>query len=247
MLVRDLGLIEYGDAWRLQLEAHDSVCAGDDERLLVCEHPTVITLGRVASTDDVHDKNIPVYEVERGGKATLHLPGQLVVYPIVDLKRRGKDLKGYLRALERSIILTLKEFGVEGKAVPGATGVWVGNRKIASLGVAVRKWITFHGLAFNVNCDLKTFGAINPCGFSPSVMTSLGEEIKERSEMTGAQLWEKAKSLLVRNLKTELVRQQFIEREEELIKFGTKPLLSKDPSPREPGPAKSEILESPKV
>jgi len=189
--VENLGLIDYGDAWRHQLFVHNEVASGESERLLICEHPKVITLGRVTPAEDILDTNVPVFEVERGGKATMHLPGQIVVYPIIDLNKRGKDLRGYLRAFEKAVIECLARFEIKGRSIRGKTGVWVGTKKIASIGVAVRKWVTFHGVAFNVNCRLRDFYAINPCGFSASVMTSVEAELRALGKEIPPNLYER--------------------------------------------------------
>jgi lipoyl(octanoyl) transferase len=151
------------------------------DTLLLLEHPEVITLGRSAKPGNVlHTDGIPVVPVERGGDVTFHAPGQLVAYPILLLREGERDLHRYLRGLEEAIIRTLVDFDLAGTRLPGRTGVWIGPpaapRKLASIGVAVRKWVTMHGLALNVNTDLARFAAINPCGFPASVMTSMARE-----------------------------------------------------------------------
>lgn len=202
MLVRDLGLIEYSAALDIQEHVRDEIISGQGEEvLLICEHPKVITVGRaLGSNDEVFETDIPQFEVSRGGRATLHLPGQIVIYPILDLKKRKRDLHGYLRLLEEAIISTLADFGINAVRLEGKTGVWVdgGTKKIASLGVAVKKWITSHGLALNVSCDLKSFGALNPCGFKSNVMTSVDEVAEAHVSLTGV------KENLVKNLLKEL-------------------------------------------
>src|ERR1700722_10746985 len=133
MLVRDLGLVEYGEALCIQETVRDEVISKtSDETLIVCEHPQVITIGRApGSASEVFGTTIPIFEVSRGGRATLHLPGQVVVYPILDLNKRGKDLHAYMRLLEEAIINTLKDFRVEATRCEGKTGVWIdGKRKI---------------------------------------------------------------------------------------------------------------------
>ncbi len=171
----DFGLTEYQTVYDQQLACVAERIRGDiPDTLLLGQHPPVITLGR-----GTHEENllatqaIPVVPIERGGDVTYHGPGQLVGYPILQLNEGERDLHRYLRNLEEVLILVLERFGVEGRRNPGWTGVWVGDQKIASIGVAVRKWVTYHGFALNVTTDLSHFQSINPCGLSSSVMTSL--------------------------------------------------------------------------
>ncbi len=177
----DLGLIEYRKAYALQKEAVDEVIAGGPERIFFCEHPAVFTLGRLADEryiltprEELKRRGISVLSIDRGGEVTLHAPGQMVVYPILDLKRRGKDLHEYLRRLEGAVIEFLKSYDVAAARNPGKTGVWVGRKKIASIGVGVKKWISYHGLAVNINTDLGLFSLIKPCGLDVD-MTSLAD------------------------------------------------------------------------
>jgi lipoate-protein ligase B len=189
-----MGIVDYAVAWNLQKELVESKAAGNEERdfLILLEHPHVITVGRKGNMDNVLDPRVPVYRVERGGDATYHGPGQLVAYPIVSLVRTNFALRDFVRALERIIIETLSTFSITSSAIEGKTGVWVGNKKIASIGLAVDRWITYHGLALNVNTDLAYFGMIRPCGFSAETMTSV-------EKITG-------KSLDMRRVKDSLVR-----------------------------------------
>jgi len=142
------------------------------DAILVGEHERVVTLGR-GTKEPVGGLPIPVVAVERGGQATWHGPGQLVAYPIVSLAERRQSIRAYLRDLERALVATVAAFGIEAGWRDGATGVWVGERKLASIGVAVRRWVTWHGLALNVAPDLADFSRIRPCGFEPDVMTSM--------------------------------------------------------------------------
>jgi lipoyl(octanoyl) transferase len=142
----------------------------------------VITQGRSAKTSNILDPGqTPVIAIERGGDVTYHGPGQLVAYPILLLRETERDLHRFLRHLEEAIIRTLADFGISSLRRPGKTGVWTADteegRKLASIGVAVRKWVTLHGLALNVTTDLSRFAAINPCGFDASVMTSMAQEL----------------------------------------------------------------------
>lgn len=145
--------------------------------LLLVEHPHVVTMGKSAKTENILSRTLPVYEIERGGDVTYHGYGQLVGYPILDLSSRGKDIRTYLRNLEKILIETLARFGLTAQRIQGRTGVWVGEKKIASIGVAVRSWITFHGFALNVSTDLSYFAKINPCGYHSSIMTSMKEQL----------------------------------------------------------------------
>ncbi len=187
-----LGLVEYGEAWRLQLQLVDAVLRERlPELLLLCQHPDVITVGRrQRARDNILLPRFPTFEVERGGDATYHGPGQLVGYPILKLRPNPtgpgtpseRDLHRYLRALEGGLIDLCAACGVAAGRKAGATGVWTppsdpsdpeSARKIASMGIAVRRWVTFHGFALNVTTDLQRFTAINPCGFRAEIMTSL--------------------------------------------------------------------------
>lgn len=148
------------------------------DTLLLVEHPPVITVGVQGSDGEVLPPDLPVVPVERGGKATWHGPGQLVAYPIVDLVPRGKDVRGFVRDLEEAVIRTLEPFGIAAGRVEGRRGVWVeGTRKIASVGIAVEEWVTFHGVALNVSNDLAPFRSFRPCGFDGTVMTSMTKEL----------------------------------------------------------------------
>jgi lipoyl(octanoyl) transferase len=186
--VLDLGLVDYREAWALQLRLVDERAAdARPDTLVVCQHPHVFTLGRRAGAHrNVLDAgDVPVVEVERGGDVTYHGPGQLVGYPILKLGAEERDLQRFLRHLEEALIRALKgSVGLEAGRREGATGVWAAGRKIASLGVAVRNWVTFHGFALNVATDLSYFGRIVPCGLPAEVMSSvtrlLGREVGVR-------------------------------------------------------------------
>jgi lipoate-protein ligase B len=173
----DLGRREYESALALQRDlvaARQAGSAGDT--LILVEHPDVITLGRRrTSRDNVLATEIPIVEVERGGDVTYHGPGQLVGYPIVQLDGAERDLHAFLRAIEAGLIAALARFGLDGGRKEGWTGVWLGERKVASIGIAVRRWVTMHGFALNVATDLERFRAINPCGLDAGVMTSVTE------------------------------------------------------------------------
>lgn len=148
------------------------------DTLIVVEHPHVITMGRGAHRENLLDvADVPVFEIERGGDVTYHGPGQLVVYPILLLCDDERDLHQYLRRLEEVLIRALADFGLTASRRPGWTGVWCNERKLASIGVAVKKWVTMHGFALNVCTDLDRFAAINPCGLQAAVMSSVQNEL----------------------------------------------------------------------
>ena len=176
MHLEDLGLRDYREVWDLQHRLVEERLADRiGDTLLLVEHPHVITLGRRGKREDVLDPAIPVYEVERGGEATYHGPGQLVGYPIVKLPER-LEIKRFVTGLQEMLIAVANEFGVA--AGPGPqTGVWVEGRKLASIGVAVNRNVTYHGFALNVNTDLAYFLKCRPCGYGGEVMTSLEREL----------------------------------------------------------------------
>lgn len=154
------------------------------DRLLLLEHEPVYTIGRTPDQSSLRDPArlpYPVVQINRGGQATYHGPGQLVGYPILDLRARGQDLHRYLRAIEEILIETCAAFGIAAARREGLTGVWVENRKIASIGVGVRHWISMHGFALNVCGDLAPFSAITPCGIAGVEMTSLAGEINREA------------------------------------------------------------------
>lgn len=185
LVVDDLGQLAYRDAWARQLALVEARKTGaGDDRVLVVEHPHVFTLGRAqkAVANVLAPGDVEVIEIERGGDVTYHGPGQLVAYPIVLLGDGERDLHRYLRNLEEAVIRTCARFGLATDREPGATGVWRTDRdgarkKLCSIGIACRRWVTFHGLALNVATDLAYFQRINPCGFASSVMTSMAVEL----------------------------------------------------------------------
>ena len=168
----DLGRMEYGEAWELQKKLAGQRARGEvPDTLILVEHDHVITLGRKTTPANFKPQEIPVFEVERGGDATYHGPGQLVGYPIVLLS--DHDVRRHVQNMEEAIIRTARAFGVEGERLEGHPGIWVGGKKLASIGVAVTDWVTYHGFALNVNTDLSYFEHIRPCGLDPSTMTSM--------------------------------------------------------------------------
>lgn len=182
LAVRELGRIAYDEAWELQKQLVEARLRGvGQDTLLVCEHEPVVTAGRGTVAGFLRQARFPVVEVERGGQATWHGPGQIVVYPIVLLQPGQRDLHRWMRALEQACLDALCAFGLAAGRREGATGVWVdGTRKLVSIGVAARRWVAWHGLALNHDPDLAHFAVIDPCGFDASVMTSMAAELGER-------------------------------------------------------------------
>ena len=181
----DLGVADYRDVWAKQLALVEARQIGQaPDTLIVVEHPHVFTLGRRRDSQQnvLAPGDVPVIEIERGGDVTYHGPGQLVAYPIVFLDGPERDLHKFLRNLEEAVIKTCARAGVTADREPGKTGVWtttgLGRKKLCSMGIACRKWVTFHGLALNVTTDLSYFARINPCGFEASVMSSLDKLVQ---------------------------------------------------------------------
>lgn len=171
-----LGRVPYGEAVELQLAVRDALKSGEGpERFLLLEHPHVYTLGRNADRSDVLRDGVEVAECDRGGQVTYHGPGQLVGYPIVNLSPDRRDIRRYVRDLQEALIRTLAGYGIVARPGEEAAfiGVWVGERKIASIGVHLSRWITTHGFALNVSTDLSYFSGIIPCGLDQVEMTSI--------------------------------------------------------------------------
>jgi lipoate-protein ligase B len=171
-ILLDLGVVEYGEALELQRHlASERASDHVEDTLLLLEHDHVITLGRKTTAANLRPQAVPVFQVERGGDATYHGPGQLVGYPIVKLP--DHDVRRHVRTIEDALLATVSQFGIEGERKEGHPGVWVEGRKLASVGVAVTDWVAFHGFALNVNTDMSYFELIRPCGLDPSAMTSM--------------------------------------------------------------------------
>ncbi|MEO8604934.1 MAG: lipoyl(octanoyl) transferase LipB [bacterium] len=180
LLVRPLGRCDYADALALQEQLLAEVASGAaPEQVLLVEHPPVYTLGRGADAADQRDApqrlGAPVFRVGRGGGATFHGPGQLVAYPIVRLRAGGRDVHGYVRTLEQALIETCAHYGIAAAAPAGETGVWVGARKIGSIGIGVRRRVAYHGIALNVSTDLSWFAPIVVCRSAALALTSMAE------------------------------------------------------------------------
>lgn len=199
--VLKLGRIKFKDAWKRQEEKFNSIIdtkinnrktesnKKTKNYIITCTHPHVYTLGKsgneknlLIDDKEIERRNLEYYKINRGGDITYHGPGQLVIYPIIDLENFFTDIHKYLRYLEESIILTLKEYGIESGRVEGLTGVWVNHKKnnpkkICALGVKTSRWVTMHGLAFNICPELKYFKNIIPCGIQGKDVTSIDKEI----------------------------------------------------------------------
>jgi lipoyl(octanoyl) transferase len=180
-LVCFLGLADYGRVWALQKELH-RLRVGDEipDILLVLEHTPTFTLGKSGSAKNVlvpfeklAEMGISLYFVERGGDVTYHGPGQVVLYPIMDLRKRGKDIYQFVTDLEEVMIRAVRDFSLEAGRDPGHRGVWVGDKELGAIGISVRRWVTMHGLALNVTTRLEHFALINPCGFTDRRATSM--------------------------------------------------------------------------
>lgn len=197
----DLGTMEYGEALEVQRDLVAKRAKREvPDTLVLVEHPHVITLGRKTTPANFRPQSIPVFQVERGGDATYHGPGQVVGYPVVMLS--DHDVRKHVKNLEETVIRTVGSYGIDGERVDGHPGIWVKGKKLASIGVAVTDWVTYHGFALNVNTDLAYFELIRPCGLDPSTMTSMKkisghafplEEVKGRiardwSSVTGTPL-----------------------------------------------------------
>lgn len=203
LIVQDLGQRAYGEVLELQRALCRQRIAGEiaEDILLLVEHDPVVTLGRATRAgslrlprSELERRGVDVFEVERGGDVTFHGPGQLVGYPVVDLRKHREDLHWYLRRLEEGLITGLGRLGIAAETNPGLTGVWTGGRKIASIGIHVKQWVTFHGFALNVSTDLSYFDLIVPCGIKDVIMTSVSRELGRDDHVA---LWEEARDAVV--------------------------------------------------
>lgn len=189
--VYQLGTVPYSDALEIQLKLlekrkHKEI----PDTLLLLEHPHTITTGKRGNVDNLlysknalERNNIHFEIIGRGGDVTYHGPGQLVVYPILNLKNYNCDVHLYLRNLEQTIIDTLEKFGIVGRSIEGVTGVWVKRSKIASIGIGIKRWVTYHGFALNINTDLSYFDMMIPCGIKGVQMTSIEKLLKKNEEI----------------------------------------------------------------
>jgi lipoyl(octanoyl) transferase len=177
--------MDYAEAHRLQKELQAKRISGEiDDTVLLLEHPPVLTMGRsareqhiLAAPEVLAARGISVHEVGRGGDVTYHGPGQLVAYPIIDLKPDRRDVRKYMWSLEETMIRTCADLGLAATRVEGLNGAWIGNRKVGAVGVRISRWVTMHGLALNANSDLMHFELIVPCGIQDKTVTSLSAEL----------------------------------------------------------------------
>ncbi len=201
--VVDLGRADYQVVHQRMLDLVERISAKVSvtevpDHLLVAEFEPVLTVGRGARLDRYQGLGLPVHAASRGGRATFHGPGQLVAYPLIRLGENQRDLHALLHCLEEALIATVAEFGLSGGRDPRNTGCWVDGRKIASIGLAVRRWVTYHGVALNVTTDLSWFRRFDPCGLEPDIMTTMEQELGSAPPL-GA-----VKAALIRNLQQQL-------------------------------------------
>lgn len=180
--VIDLGRMEYRAAWEEQLLHLERVQNGAPDTLLFVEHPPVLTLGASFHEENLlhpiaeyEARGIAVVRTDRGGDVTFHGPNQLVIYPIFDVARHGRDLHKWIRGLEETMLITLRRFGIEGRRFPPHTGAWIGDKKVAAIGIKVKRWVSLHGIALNCDNDLTVFETFVPCGIADYGVTSLTE------------------------------------------------------------------------
>ena len=189
-----LGEVPYREALEIQREVHAERAAGNrGDTLILLTHPPVVTLGRgsdpghlLLSPEEYASRGVEVVETDRGGDVTFHGPGQLVGYPIIDLRENGLGPRTYLRALEQSLITLVSEYGLEGSRVPGRTGVWLGVEKVAAIGIRVSRGVSLHGFALNVTTDPRGFDLIVPCGIRDRGVTSLDIHLREPIDVNDA-------------------------------------------------------------
>lgn len=182
MRVERWGRVSYVEATQRQVVLNDQVQAGAEDTLVLVEHPPVLTLGAnfheenlLLSEVDYERRGIELHRTDRGGDVTYHGPNQLVIYPIFDLGRHGRDLHRWLRDLEETMIVVCREFGIKAERFPPNTGAWVEGRKIAAIGIKVRRWVSMHGIALNCDLDLDVYSLFVPCGIRTHGVTSLSE------------------------------------------------------------------------
>lgn len=183
MRLLNLGIKNYQETLTLQYQLIEKRIINEiEDTLVLVEHPHVITMGRKGKIENIFDTSISMYKVERGGDVTYHGFGQIVGYPIIDFRAK-KDVDKFLRALEEIIILTLKNYDIKATRKENYTGVWVNEKKIASIGISFKNWISYHGFSLNVSTDLNYFLKLNPCGLEGSIMTSMNEIMKKTYNM----------------------------------------------------------------
>lgn len=213
----DLGLIDYKQAWDLQkeifnLRLHNEI----NDTFFLLEHPHTYTLGKVADKENLlsndeqlKELGVNVYEIDRGGDITYHGPGQIVGYPIIKLSGWKEDTHEYLRGLEEVIMMTCSDYGLTTERNPKYTGVWIGSKKIAAIGIKISRWVTMHGFAFNINTDLNYFGGIIPCGIRDKEVTSLSKQLGKEISIS------EVKEKLLENFKKVFTYDHYIVREKD--------------------------------
>ena len=175
--------VAFSEAWTAQSVWRENLLneTSSSEAVWLLQHCDCYTIGRGGNINFIHfnlsHPPCPVYRIDRGGEVTFHSPGQLIVYPVIDLRRRKPDLHLYLRSLEQALIYVLKELDLDGKSISGFTGLWINDIKVASIGIGCKRWVTQHGLALNINCDLSGFSYVNPCGMPASKVGRLSDWI----------------------------------------------------------------------
>ena len=206
----DLGLIDYAKAYAIQLEKIKEVFVTQTPQLLICEHFPILTLGRVSKEDNfvlprshIEQSGVPVVSIDRGGEITFHGPGQIVIYPIFELSAWGRDLKRFMYKLEETAIDLLRVFGIVANRMEGQRGIFVQQDKIGSIGIGVKKWVSFHGMSLNVNTDLRYYQMIRPCGMDVA-MTSMRQMAGKPFDMAEvkavmARCFEKEFNLILHN------------------------------------------------
>jgi lipoyl(octanoyl) transferase len=217
----NLGLADYKDTWELQKDLMDKRVKNEiPDTLLLLEHPHTYTLGKVADKSNLignHDylkkHDIKVYDIDRGGDITYHGPGQVVGYPIIDLKDWKMDTHLYLRSLEEVIIKVLIDYNIQSGRKEEYTGVWLGERKICAMGIKVSRWVTMHGFAFNVNTDLSFFNGIIPCGITDKEVTSLENELNKVIKLN------EVHQKIINNFKTVFEYDEIVKDEIKSVKF----------------------------
>lgn len=213
----DLGRTRYADTWRLQKQLVTRRADGEiGDCLITTEHQPVLTMGRgteqhnlLVTPDELKARGVDLHEIERGGDITFHGPGQAVLYPIIDLKNRKRDVRQFLRDMEQFVISALADLGLVASIKEGLTGIWVDDQKVGAIGVAVSRWVTYHGVAINVNTDLDYFKLINPCGITEYPVGSISQ-------------------LLEREIKLEYINDLFVQHFAEHFGYGD--VMKTDPS-----------------
>lgn len=189
----DLGRMGYMEAWERQLVAVDAVQNGAADTLIFVEHTPVLTLGANFHESNLlhprawyEEQGIEILQTDRGGDVTYHGPNQLVIYPIFDVARHGRDLHKWIRGLEETMLVTLRHFGIEGRRFPPHTGAWIDDKKVAAIGIKVKRWVSLHGIALNCDNDLAVFDSIIPCGIEGYGVTSLTEKLGRKVDIEEA-------------------------------------------------------------